>query len=229
MARLRLQPDLGLGPQSYSLDARRSGGSKRHAWRRRTKRTQIQKTPMEKARIAAVKKARKDLYNKAFMDAGASIFDHAKILSETFGLKDADRSYQELMQRARIANTKRSKSRWNAFLRDEVKRRNDGMLAPVTLYSITNIIQELPDHQTRLKASAYAAEVSAAWNAMTDEEKTATTSESLIRLQEHRENKALAYHNSSASAFKDAQSTLVSIKKEVVFSQHPHSGNLTNR
>src|SRR3984957_7482562 len=125
MARVRSQ--LGFGPQRYSLDARNSVGPKRVAWRRRTKRAQIQKTPMEKARIAATRKARKALYNNAFTDPESTIVEHAQKISEKFGLKDTDSTYRELMQRSRIASTKRSKSRWNAFLREEVKKRNDGM------------------------------------------------------------------------------------------------------
>jgi len=123
----RVHSQLGFGPQRYSLDARNSVGPKRVAWRRRTKRAQIQKTPMEKAHIAATRKAHKALYNNAFTDAKSTIVEHTQKISEKFGLKDTDSTYWELMQQSRIASTKHSKSRWNAFLREEVKKRNDGM------------------------------------------------------------------------------------------------------
>src|ERR1700722_5529745 len=80
---------------------------------------------------------------------------------------------------------------------------------------VTHITEDLPDSQTRLKASRYVAEISAMWNAMSDEQKATSTSESLKRLEEYRENKSSGYHNSAASAFKDTQATLLSIKREV--------------
>jgi hypothetical protein len=85
----------------------------------------------------------------------------------------------------------------------------------LTFRVITNIVTALPSNQPRLKASGYVAEVSAMWKAMSTEEKIAATSESLKHLKDYRENKRSAHHNNNASAFHDAQSTLVSIKKEV--------------
>jgi hypothetical protein len=87
---------------------------------------------MEKARIAATRKSRKALYKEAFATAQAVIYDEAKKISEKHGFKDADGCYRELMQRTRLPSTKRSPSRWNAFLRSEVKRRNDGSLSLIT-------------------------------------------------------------------------------------------------
>jgi hypothetical protein len=65
--------------------------------------------------------------------AQAAIYDEARKISEKHGFKDADGCYRELMQRTRLASTKCSPSRWNAFLRSEVKRRNDGSLSSITL------------------------------------------------------------------------------------------------
>lgn len=212
MVRLRSLQDPG--PQSYSFEARRSGAPIRVAWRRRAKRTQITKTPMEKARIAATRKSRKALYSKAFATAQSVVYEEAKKISETYGHKDADVCYRELMQRTRVANTKRSASRWNAFLREEVKRRNDRSLSPIALCLVANIVTDLPDGQ-RLKASGYVSEISAMWKAMSEEEKIARTSESLKHLEDYRENKSSAHHNNNASAFQDAQLALTSIKREV--------------
>jgi hypothetical protein len=86
------------------------------------------KTPMEKARIAAARKARRAVYSDGFAAAQSAIYAEAKKISETHGFKDADACYREIMQRGRVASTKRGPSRWNAFLRQEVKRRNDGEL-----------------------------------------------------------------------------------------------------
>lgn len=128
----------GPGSQLNASNTPRSGASKRVPWRRRAKRVQISKTPMEKARIAATRKARKAFREGLFCDAHSAVLDQAKILSENLGLKDVDKIYRELMQQSHRASHRRSVSRWNAFLRQEVTRRNNGLSLRVVLCASTD-------------------------------------------------------------------------------------------
>jgi hypothetical protein len=52
--------------------------------------------------------------------------EQATLLREEFGGHTAEWYFEEIMQRARMSKSKRSASRWNAFLRSEVKSINDG-------------------------------------------------------------------------------------------------------
>lgn len=90
-------------------------------------------------------------------------------------------------------------------------------------------IKALPEGQPRLKASAYMTDIAELWRAKSKEDKIASTTDSLKLLEEHRENKTSARHNNFASEFRDAQSTLLSIKKEVVFPYDFFSDDLFNR
>jgi hypothetical protein len=104
----------------------------RRLWRRRTKRVAIQKTPMEKARIAAQRREKRATYDQAYAAAEAVVMKEATKISEQFGKHRPKQCYQTLLQRARISHKKRSPSRWNAYLHQEVRRKNDGM--PITSY-----------------------------------------------------------------------------------------------
>lgn len=47
-------------------------------------------------------------------------------LNEQFGGHSTEYYEKEIMQRSRITTGKRSVNRWNVYLRDEVKKTNDG-------------------------------------------------------------------------------------------------------
>jgi hypothetical protein len=104
----------------------RKAGYIRRLWRRRTKRITIAKTPVEKARIAKQQREKKAAYEAAYLQAEAVIMEEATKLSEKFGKHTPQQCYRKLMQRARITQKKRSVNAWNVYLREEVKRRNDG-------------------------------------------------------------------------------------------------------
>ncbi|KAG2370353.1 hypothetical protein BDR07DRAFT_1370890 [Suillus spraguei] len=93
--------------------------------------------------------------------------------------------YREILQYARRTKNKRSLSRWNAFVRQEIKHINDG-------------ISEGENHH---KAAQHAAEISACWKGMTKEERKATTEGAMIELVEQCKSKALAPHNIPLNSF----------------------------
>lgn len=104
-------------------------GSKRvrFLWRQRTLRTICKKSAATKMQLAKKRQEKRMARQDAFAAAEAVIMEEARKISAQLGTLSPDQCYQELFQRSRISHTKRSKSRWNAFLHKEIKRRNDGM------------------------------------------------------------------------------------------------------
>jgi hypothetical protein len=154
--------------------------------------------------------------------AEKTIMEEAVKLGGTIGLTNPKQAYQTLLHQARRTQKKRRAQMWNAYLRQEVRRRNDGEF---NLFSIdsclfTRRISELPEGVPRRKASAYAGEISAVWQEMTKEEQENATADALEELKEHRENKAVAHHNNARSAFQDTRATLNTIECEVSQSIH---------
>jgi hypothetical protein len=82
---------------------------------------------MEKARIAAHRREKRASYDQAYATAEAVVMEEATKISEQFGKHKPKQCYQTLLQRACITPKKRSVSLWNAYLRQEVQRKNDGM------------------------------------------------------------------------------------------------------
>jgi hypothetical protein len=98
----------------------------RKPWRHRTKHTILRKTPAEKAEAAAKRSNYRQSYNDALSKARGIVMEQATLLREEFGGHTAEWHFEEIMQRARMSKSKRSTSRWNAFLWNEVKSINDG-------------------------------------------------------------------------------------------------------
>jgi hypothetical protein len=86
----------------------------------------LQKTPAEKAEAAAKRSNYRQSYNDALSKARGIVMEQATLLREEFGGHTAEWYFEEIMQRARMSKSKRSTSRWNAFLQNEVKSINDG-------------------------------------------------------------------------------------------------------
>ena len=86
----------------------------------------IPKMPIEKARIAVQWQEKKACHEAAYVEAEAAIMEEATKLSEKFGKQTPQQCYRTLLQRACISQKKRSVSSWNAYLRCEVRCKNDG-------------------------------------------------------------------------------------------------------
>jgi hypothetical protein len=197
--------------------SRRKVGYTRQLWRRRAKRVTIPKTPMEKARIAVQRQEKKACHEEAYAAAEEVIMEEATKLSEKFGRQTPQQCYRSLLQRARISQKKRSVSSWNAYLRREARRKNDGKEKSCSRHPtlIALITAELPVGDPRLKASAYVSEISATWNELSKEEKAAVSADAMEELQDHRENKITAQHNMPLNAFQDTRATLNTLQKDV--------------
>ena len=100
--------------------------------RKRTHKTRAPITPALREVLAAQRKERRNEYTQALKEARATVGKHALQLRETFGSHSADYYAQEILQRGRIERTRRKPTRWNAFVRGELKKMNEGM-RPVRL------------------------------------------------------------------------------------------------
>lgn len=120
MARLRTYGQL----TNASLDGRTFYSNPRK--RVRPRRAPI--LPALKEQYARERVERRSEYAHALTGAREDIEKHALQLRETFGGHSTQYYIQEIYQRGRVERGRRKASRWNAFLRNEVKKRNDGML-----------------------------------------------------------------------------------------------------
>jgi len=66
-------------------------------------------------------------YQQALQGARDTVHQQAIQLRESFGGHTAEYYAQEILQRARLERGRRKPSRWNAYLRQELKTRNAGM------------------------------------------------------------------------------------------------------
>jgi hypothetical protein len=85
--------------------------------------------------LAEKRAKRKKEYQEALADARHAIMDHAAKLHEKFGGHSIEWYFEEIMQRGRLAKATREPSRWNAYLRSEAKKINDGRLSLTRTFS----------------------------------------------------------------------------------------------
>lgn len=64
----------------------------------------------------------------AFNDIREVIWKHAEQMKEEFGKRPASWYFEAIMQRGRVDRTRRKPNRWNAYLSQEVTKRNEGEL-----------------------------------------------------------------------------------------------------
>ena len=95
--------------------------------RKRTRSARAPITPALKEALAKQREARRTEYASALKDAQDATYKQATQLREVFGGHSADYYAQEIMQRGRLERGRRKPSRWNAYLRQELKRQNAGM------------------------------------------------------------------------------------------------------
>ncbi|KAK7444529.1 hypothetical protein VKT23_015207 [Stygiomarasmius scandens] len=160
--------------------ARSAGTSLRKPWRHRTKRIRLKLTNAEKRRQKAVR-------------------DEPTEIREELGNRTVEQIVEDIMQTHRLKRTQRKASRFNAFVRVEMRRRNADTL----------------EGEDRQKVDACIREIADKWQEMSDEERKAATDEALQELNESQENQFIGRHNSAISAFHDARATLNAVKLEL--------------
>ena len=85
-------------------------------------------TPALREVLARQREAQRENYTSTLQDARNAVEQHATQLRENFGGHTVDYYSQEILQRSRLERARRKPSRWNAFLRHELKKQNDGTL-----------------------------------------------------------------------------------------------------
>jgi hypothetical protein len=96
-------------------------------WRHRSKHRTFKQSPAEKAALAEKWSSRKLAYCEALTEAAETIYNEAVKLREKFGTHSIQYYMGELMQQSRLDKKKRNINSWNVFLRNEVKRINEGV------------------------------------------------------------------------------------------------------
>ncbi|KAG1721553.1 uncharacterized protein EDB91DRAFT_1024695, partial [Suillus paluster] len=161
----------------------------RKPWHQRT-RTWYKLSAADKAVLKDKRLTHRVSYAQALQEARNIVNEQAKLLHERFGKHSVEYYFGELMQRARVAQSSRSPTRWNAFVRKEVKRIN----------------AERPSGSPSVKASQCVKELASRWNNMTKAAQEEETNDAVQSLEEFREMKNLALHNVPLNAFQDARS-----------------------
>ena len=105
--------------------------------RKRARRSRAPVTAALKQALAKQREARRTEYSSALKVARDTVQEHATQLRETFGGHSADYYAQEILQRGRLERGRRKPSRWNAFVRQELKARNAGMEVVIPHTAIT--------------------------------------------------------------------------------------------
>ena len=126
MVRLRIYGPVVLAPGGRSFYS---------TPRKRTRRARAPITPALKNVLAERRKTRRVEYTSALKDARQTVHKQATQLREAFGGHSTDYYTQEILQRGRLERVRRKPSRWNAYLRKEIQRRNAGM-AVVLLHAM---------------------------------------------------------------------------------------------
>jgi len=167
MARMRTYGNLTASPGGRSFYS---------TPRKRTRKARAPITPALRALLTKQREERQIGYQSALRGARDAVHQQALQLRETFGGHSTEYYAQEILQRARLERGRRGPSRWNAFLRQELKMRNAGMPRTVVLCVSTQTKPpELPAGQRKLKSTDVIGEVSKKWKMMDQETKTAIT------------------------------------------------------
>ncbi|KAG1874960.1 hypothetical protein F4604DRAFT_1581917, partial [Suillus subluteus] len=156
-------------------------------------------TEAEKKALAEKHKAHKGAYKDALADAQDLVMQEAVKLHEQFPDRTVEYHFEAILQRTHTKQKSQKPTRWNAFLRSEVKAMNAG---------------REPDER-RIKATKVGCEIAEKWNAMSQQEKIDVTKDLMEDLEEHRNNKSLTSHNVPISAFHDICATLDSVTQTV--------------
>lgn len=143
-----------------------------------------------------------------------------------FGQHPASWYFEAIMQRGRVDRTRRRANRWNAYLSQEVTKRNESKLISRYFYVKSLIFigvnGELPKNGVTVNIS----EIRATWNAMTKEEQFAATDKAMEELEEKRAVKVLAERKLAHSSFQDARHTAETIQEDV---RHYHGSDSTEQ
>ncbi|KAJ7599685.1 hypothetical protein C8J56DRAFT_767326 [Mycena floridula] len=177
--------------------SRKTTKLKRTPWRYRQPRAK--ETPEKKKERCERRLQHKTRYAVALEDARQATYDAAVSLHQQFGKHSIQYYHAEILQQSKLQTQKKKLAEWNAFVSLMVKQHNDA----------------LPIGIPRRKASDIMPEISAAWKALTTEEKSAATAGTMTELTERREMRDLSERNVLLSSFHDTRATLSNLSEEL--------------
>ncbi|KAJ7576214.1 hypothetical protein C8J56DRAFT_800464 [Mycena floridula] len=177
--------------------SRKTTKLKRTPWRYRQPRAK--ETPEKKKERRERRLQHKTRYAAALEDARQATYDAAVSLHQQFGKHSIQYYHAEILQQSKLQTQKKKLAEWNAFVSLMVKQHNDA----------------LPIGIPRRKASDIMPEISAAWKALTTEEKSAATAGTMTKLTERREMRDLSERNVLLSSFHDTRATLSNLSEEL--------------
>ena len=114
---------MGVSKHPHQRYIKTAKASVRTPWRHRRKRATIIRTPTEKAAIKAKNHERKVAYADALSRAQDIVMQEAIKLQGQFGSCTIEYYFEAILQTSRLTK-KRGPSRWNAYLRQEIKKHN---------------------------------------------------------------------------------------------------------
>ncbi|KAI1789728.1 hypothetical protein LXA43DRAFT_1096144 [Ganoderma leucocontextum] len=185
----------------------------RNPYRRRKK--AIKLTQEERRAKQAVRDAKKISLTTALMEARKSVMDLAANLAQQFPGHDKE-YYHKLIMQMPATKSKHVISEWCAFLSIQMEKHNE------------ELVKENGEntHRDRVTKGGILQEISGAWAALSREEKHAVTADKVKELEERRENRLQAVHNTNISACHDARVTLKNVKTELE-NLHQRTGTTT--
>ncbi|KAK7451710.1 hypothetical protein VKT23_012389 [Stygiomarasmius scandens] len=176
--------------------AQKKTTSARRPYRYRAKRTAIKLSNSQKALRKKLREDSKKAYQDALKDAFARIVGIAEEMREQFGKHSVQWYVDEIMQTHRLQRKSREPTRFQAFVSLRMKEIN----------------ANIPAGDPRKKATECMPQLAKEWGEMSKEERISATEESVTELKDNKDNKHLASHNSSVSAFHDVRTTMEDVK-----------------
>ncbi|KAI1793198.1 hypothetical protein LXA43DRAFT_1060201 [Ganoderma leucocontextum] len=177
---------------------RREKAKTRTPWRHR-KKAQYKLTNIQKAQRKVANLDRKETLNQLLQDARDRVMEMAGEMQKRFPRHSEKYYFRLIMQDSRLNAKSRNPSRWNAFLSQEMERRNSG----------------LTDGRKNISQDAVIQEIAAAWRSLTKEEQIAATEERLQTIADRRSVRKRKIPTAPIQAFHDARATTQSIENEL--------------
>ena len=88
-------------------------------------------TPALKAVLAKQREARQEEYGVTLQNIRDAVEQHAVQLRERFGGHSTEYYLQEILQHGRLEHARWKTSRWNVYVKQELRLRNEGMCAGI--------------------------------------------------------------------------------------------------
>ncbi|KAK7447344.1 hypothetical protein VKT23_014054 [Stygiomarasmius scandens] len=194
--------------------AQKKATSTRRPWRYRAARTRIKLTNLEKLENKKRRQDQKDRYTARLQEAFGVLMNEAEAMKEEFGKHDTQWYLNEIMQTYRLKQKKKKIAPFQAFISLKMAEINsrESLVCLLPGFVYDGPFAETPEGQPRKKIPECMPAIAEQWAKLSEEEQKAITKDSLMALESNRENRALASHNSSLSAFHDVRTTMEDAK-----------------